>query len=594
MVRGQLRVNDVTDTDTQGNLESSRRRYGAALVALVLTGLAYWHAFTLSWLCDDAFASFRYAQNWARGIGLVFNAHERVEGITNPLWTIALGVVSRWGFNIERAALQFGIWAFVLCVLGLYFLHARQRAKISLWSLPIGALLAVADRDWATFATGGLETSAFSLSVLVSYILAWTLSPVMAGMGAGLGIAVCGMLRPDGAIFVVPLALAFVGKRRAGLLPYLAGSLVPLAAFHVWRHGYYGSWLPNTYYAKSAFLSWWSQGFVYLGYFALRHAAVIAVALAASAYLIVQSFLDRVKQGNRASERPITAEAGLHGLVVAWAMILAYTLSVVRVGGDFMYARMLVPALPLLYAVLDLTLVRVFAHKRMRALVLGLWLLLATWAWPCPVDTNIVAHSGVVDERAYYQLGFAEAAEKSARLLRECTQGYPTRVAIYGGELRLAYRARFPYVIEAHAGLMDPVIAHRPIVSRQRVGHEKSADAAYLVLTKKAHFATSPLYGILSDPSGFIPEVHANLCGVDVRLLHWDRSFIEYVRSRGAQVPEFTSWLDELLARLDSVSDTTARVQYEAAEHFYFAHNLDPVRKQMFLNRLARSRPAFP
>ena len=30
----------------------------------------------------------------------------------------------------------------------------------------------------------------------------------------------------------------------------------------------------------------------------------------------------------------------------------------------------------------------------------------ATLAAPCPVNTDIVAHHGIVDERAYYQLGY--------------------------------------------------------------------------------------------------------------------------------------------------------------------------------------------
>ena len=39
---------------------------------------------------DDAFISFRYAQNFIQGDGLVFNKGELVEGISNPLWTLML------------------------------------------------------------------------------------------------------------------------------------------------------------------------------------------------------------------------------------------------------------------------------------------------------------------------------------------------------------------------------------------------------------------------------------------------------------------------------------------------------------------------
>ena len=39
-----------------------------------------------TWIADDAFISFRYARNLVDGLGLVFNAGERVEVCTNPLW----------------------------------------------------------------------------------------------------------------------------------------------------------------------------------------------------------------------------------------------------------------------------------------------------------------------------------------------------------------------------------------------------------------------------------------------------------------------------------------------------------------------------
>ncbi|MGI8649822.1 MAG: hypothetical protein ACR2KW_05520, partial [Rubrobacter sp.] len=44
---------------------------------------------------EDAFISFRYARNLLAGDGLVFNpGGERVEGITNLLWTLLLAAVS--------------------------------------------------------------------------------------------------------------------------------------------------------------------------------------------------------------------------------------------------------------------------------------------------------------------------------------------------------------------------------------------------------------------------------------------------------------------------------------------------------------------
>ncbi|MGB5138377.1 MAG: hypothetical protein WBP29_07570, partial [Candidatus Zixiibacteriota bacterium] len=41
---------------------------------------------------DDAYISFRYAENLINGDGLVFNIGERVEGYTNFLWVILLAL----------------------------------------------------------------------------------------------------------------------------------------------------------------------------------------------------------------------------------------------------------------------------------------------------------------------------------------------------------------------------------------------------------------------------------------------------------------------------------------------------------------------
>jgi arabinofuranosyltransferase len=53
---------------------------GAALHILRLYGV------TQGWVVDDAYISFRYAENWVDGLGLVFNPGQHVEGYTNFLW----------------------------------------------------------------------------------------------------------------------------------------------------------------------------------------------------------------------------------------------------------------------------------------------------------------------------------------------------------------------------------------------------------------------------------------------------------------------------------------------------------------------------
>src|SRR5262245_10478837 len=67
------------------------------LFALLAIAILLPHGLAISFLNDDAFISYRYAKNWVDGHGLVFNPGERVEGYTNFLWTVLIGVFVKLG-----------------------------------------------------------------------------------------------------------------------------------------------------------------------------------------------------------------------------------------------------------------------------------------------------------------------------------------------------------------------------------------------------------------------------------------------------------------------------------------------------------------
>src|SRR5260370_38217980 len=64
-------------------------------------------------LFDDAYITFRYAANLARGLGLVFNPSEHVLGTTSPLFTVILAGAGRLvGLqHMEAIAVTAGILA---------------------------------------------------------------------------------------------------------------------------------------------------------------------------------------------------------------------------------------------------------------------------------------------------------------------------------------------------------------------------------------------------------------------------------------------------------------------------------------------------
>ena len=94
---------------SRGAVDSDPRGFNAAWVTFAglgaIAAFGWLRAGQLSWLCDDAFISNRYAENLANGLGLVYNAGERVEGYTNLSWTLMLAAAARSGCRFRRRPL---------------------------------------------------------------------------------------------------------------------------------------------------------------------------------------------------------------------------------------------------------------------------------------------------------------------------------------------------------------------------------------------------------------------------------------------------------------------------------------------------------
>ena len=72
---------------------------------------------------DDAFITFRYAANWAAGLGPVYNAGEHVEGYSNFLWLCVLSLAHCVLDDVDRLAQGIGLAA------------AAGSVALGIWSL---------------------------------------------------------------------------------------------------------------------------------------------------------------------------------------------------------------------------------------------------------------------------------------------------------------------------------------------------------------------------------------------------------------------------------------------------------------------------
>jgi hypothetical protein len=545
---------------------------GIVLAILLAGGLA---AYSQWWVTDDAYISFRYARNLTEGMGLVFNEGERVEGYSNFLWTLWVAVGLAFGCEAESWANFWSIAFYLGSVLLLLLNHHawNRMTEGSSWLIPVAALAAVLHRDWTIYATSGMETSLFTFLLLSSFLAAvWSPSSwprlALAGLLAGLAA----LTRPDGVLpaFVLGLFVLYYGKPRGrAAIFYAASFAVVWLPFVAWRLQYYGDLFPNTYYAKSAYLAWYEQGWHYLALYFEKYWALLFGPALLLLYLVMRR--------DRGEARHV---------VLAAAMAVAYTFYIVRVGGDFMFARMLVPATPFYLLLLEFGLTAVFRNRPLYGYGAAAILLAGMFVTPPPVSGTSWRH-GIADERLYYSEERVARLGHKAQVLRRFFEGLPVRIAFYGDEARVAYKGRFPVAIESHAGLTEPEIARRELQERGRVGHEKHASARYLIEKRKAHFTFSSVPGKLLGLRALIPHIIVRFDEeVYGQVLHWDPEIMEAMRLRGAIVPDFISSLDSYIEQLDHRPDEEVARAYEQFNLFYFMHVDDPIREDVFKRRL--------
>jgi len=245
---------------------TQRLTHGVAFgLACCLTLIGCFHFVNIT--MDDAFISFRYAENLAQGLGLVFNPGERVEGYSNFLWTVLLAIPAYLGVSQYTMGMQITAKALgVLLNLGTLAVVAwpmRTRGSIASSGLPLGALYLATLGPFLIWGVGALE------GPLVAFWIALSVRQWWAELGdpddverfpiSALALALAALTRPEPAILILPLLglrwlVLWRRKLGAGIwrlqLRYLATFLLPYGAFLAFRSGYYGQLLPNTYYAK--------------------------------------------------------------------------------------------------------------------------------------------------------------------------------------------------------------------------------------------------------------------------------------------------------------------------------------------------------
>jgi len=518
--------------------------WAAVLAVLAAFALLAWDR---RWVSEDGFIYLRIVDNLLAGHGPVFNIGERVEAYTSPAWLglVALAVallpgdpgwITVWlGLGLTLAGLA-------LAALGALALLRRLGgpAPGSGPVLPLGLLVVAALPPFWDYATSGLETGlvfAWLGGGFAALVVAGERRPVPVAVLLGLGP----LVRPDLGIFALGLLAVLVlgavrgaGSRRAALrraaLLLAAAAALPVA-YQLFRMAYFAALVPNTALAKEAGVAFWSRGAGYLWAFVADYALLVPLgALAAWALL-----------GGPARALRTGAVRRREVLLVAAPLLCAavHALYVVRLGGDYMHARMLLPTL--LAALLPVAVVAPGrrAGPLLGAVLLGWAVVCATWLqapsrFELPEDapwydqrTTLSEQPGVphpITLEDYAQMPYSQPSVgwELARMPPSIVTNTGRATRVVGGRrlpwnppLRLgggirpnaAARARTvvytgsigrvgvaagPEVrVADRFGLADPLAARvrLPEPRTQRAGHEKDLPASWFL----ARYATGPV-----------------------------------------------------------------------------------------------------
>ncbi len=507
----------------------------AKLLWIVSGSLAFiiglYQAINLKWVSDDAFITFRYVKNVIGGHGFVYNPGEHIEGYTHFLWLILLSAANIVGIDPVTASMWLGIFSYagILTILILITKKEYALENSVKYYLPLAAMLLALNYDMAVWASGGLETAFYTLLILLAFFT-WFYSPYSENrrlLLTGFILTLCTLTRPDGAVFIFCATVLLIGwglkekQTAASIIKKITLLILPSLTIGIpyllWKYFYYGNVLPNTFYTKSASENYFAQGFFYIWlFFRVYFSSLIAIILFASLSLVRKGRIGEISKPQHTGS-PVIAAASV--------ILLYLFLYVAQVGGDFMFARFIIPVLPLIYFLVERLWEKLSPVFKKYQWAVAL-LLLTSVIFENNFREKVLFHTdengsragnwtgegggdskGIADERDFYYYkgfniagttrGFLDVYSEAGKFYEPFFRGIPATIVVSAAQNMVGYYGNFATCIDEF-GLTDSAIAHSPITKRGRIGHEKQGTMEYFRM-RKAQFI---LRGIIPN----IPE----------------------------------------------------------------------------------------
>jgi arabinofuranosyltransferase len=454
------------DFGVAGKLDESATR--VALGALALAVLV-----RTAWMSDDAEITLRCVMNFLHGYGPTFNADERVQAFTHPLWFVLIAAATPIFRNIFAATFTLSI----VLSLGTWWL-LLSRIATNFWSGMLAGTALLLSKAYVDYSTSGLESPLSHLLLICGLLLGFRYLETRDRRLAARSLTVMSSIylcRPDLVLLVAPFCLlillhSYQDLRTTARL--IATAAMPALLWTIFSVFYYGAPFPNTAYAKLGTGippgESIQQGIVYL-FDSLSRDPLTLIFTAIGIMLAL-------RQG--AGQKAIAAG------------IILYVMYVVSIGGDFMSGRFLTVPLLAACVIVARTQLAVSAIATLAIVVaaLGTVSLSSTILSGQTYSARSIPQNGITDERGFM---FPDRGLLNARrntqdsLLQPDWSPGPRSVAIqlqcgWLGSAGMANPPEFHFIDPC--ALTDPLLARLPAKydPNWRIGHfERQIPAGY-------------------------------------------------------------------------------------------------------------------
>ena len=343
-----------------------------------------------SWVEEDAFITLRTSDNFIHGYGLRWNIDERVQTFTNPLWMFVLAGTHTL---IANPYITLILVSIITSALAFFILLTYIPQNNFGLLLAFGTL--ILSKSFVDFSTSGLENPATHLLAISFVALYFKAEKPLSDKNLFFSSLLAGLAtfnRMDTLLFYLPALFVLLRNQfnKRTFLTMLAG-FSPFIVWEIFSVIYYGSPVPNTYYAKlNAGVPWreeLTQGILYfvnsLGWDPLT----LTITFSALVLTLISKRKDEI--------------------LIALGVIL-YLGYIIYIGGDFMSGRFF--SAPLILSVALLVRRAEDSSTLEKTIWLSLILLLGLLLAPLksfanPLESDLVTFdntSRIADERVGY------------------------------------------------------------------------------------------------------------------------------------------------------------------------------------------------